>query len=369
MKKIFLLAFLPIFVFTTCKSPNVVNSTLQQDITTQHKNYDIRIMTYNVENLFDTKDDPEKEDGEFLPWGIKKWTYDRYLTKLKRIFKVISNISEWEYPGIIALTEIENGDVLEDLIHLTPLVESDYGIIHEESPDARGIDVAFLYRHSVFRPITHEKLPVTLSDDPHFKTRDILYIQGLINKNDTLHFFVTHFPSRLGGEAYSESKRVRAATVIRHKVDSILNINSMAKIIITGDFNDEPSNKSVEEALRGKSSLENARQGDLFNMMYEMHSKGYGTYKYQSQWNMLDQYIISPGLLDKTSNVYTNADGARIFQPDWLSVNDDAYPGLKPNRTYSGPNYIGGYSDHYPVYMDLYFKKDKKEEANKILGN
>ena len=359
MKKIFILFLLSGVFFAACKSTNIIHTSPKQDISTQQKSYDLRIMTYNVENLFDTKDDPDKQDEQFLPWGINKWTYERYLTKLRRIFKVISNVSEWEYPEIIALTEIENRIVLEDLIQLTPLVESDYGIIHEESPDARGIDVAFLYRHSAFRPLTHEKLPVSMPQDPNFKTRDILYVQGLISKDDTLHFFVTHFPSRLGGEAYSEPKRIKAATVIRAKVDSILGVNPEAKIIVTGDFNDEPSNKSIHEVLRGQASLENAQPGDLFNMMYDAHNKGYGTYKFQSQWNMLDQYIISPALLNNRSSVYTTTESGKIFQPDWLSINDDAYPGLKPNRTYSGPNYIGGYSDHYPIFMDLYFNKQK----------
>lgn len=357
MKKIFFLSIVSVFLFAACKSPNVTTTSDTSSLSTSQKNYDLRIVTYNVENLFDTKDDPDKIDDDFLPWGMYKWNQERYQTKLKRIFKVLSNVSEWEYPGIIALTEVENRTVLEDLINATPFAESDYGIIHEESPDARGIDVAMLYRRSIFRPISHEAIPVKMPNDPGFKTRDILYVQGLVHHSDTLHFFVAHFPSRRGGEAESEPKRILAASVLRAKCDSILSHQPQAKIIITGDFNDDPANASMSETLRGKATLEGAQPGDFFNMMYDAYKKGYGTYKFQSSWNMLDQYVISPALLNPENSIYTTEHSAYIFQPDWLSVKDDAHPGMKPNRTYSGPNYLGGYSDHYPIYMDIFFRK------------
>ena len=348
---------LPIFIFAACESSNIATISTPTSSTPEVKSYDFRVMTYNVENLFDTYDDTLKNDQDFLPWGMNKWNQERYQTKLKRTFKVIANISEWDYPGLIALTEIENQTVLEDLINATPLMEADYGIIHEESPDARGIDVALLFRKSLFKPISHEAIKVSMADDPSFKTRDILYAQGIIHESDTLHFFVAHFPSRRGGEATSEPKRILAASVLRNKCDSILAHQPEAKIIITGDFNDDPANASMSETLRGRDLEENMKEGDFFNMMYDAYKKGYGTYKYQSSWNMLDQYVISSSLLNSSKNVYTTSQSAHIFQPDWLSIKDDAYPGNKPFRTYSGPNYIGGYSDHYPVYMDIYFKK------------
>ncbi len=357
MKNYCLYFFIVVFIFPSCKSSFITADNPMSAVTTEKTSYHMRLVTYNVENLFDTKHDEGKRDHDFLPWGINKWTQERYQTKLKRIFKVIANISEWEYPAIIALTEIENRAVLEDLIQATPLVESDYSIIHEESPDARGIDVAFLYRRSMFRPISHEALPVEMPNDPSFKTRDILYVKGLVNKQDTLHYFVLHFPSRLGGEAESEPKRIHAASVLRAKADSILNHEPHAKIIITGDFNDDPTNASAYEVLRGKESVENAESGDFFNLMYDAYMKGYGSYKYQSVWNMLDQFIVSLTLLDNQNKVYTTTTSAHIFQPEWLSVQDDRFPGMKPFRTYSGPNYLGGYSDHYPVYMDIYFNE------------
>lgn len=356
MKNLILLFIISIVVGSACKTPQS-SSTSVVETNASIPTYDMRIVTYNVENLFDTKDDPNKIDDDFLPWGMYKWTSERYQTKLKRIFKVLSNISQWEYPGLIALTEIENRSVLEDLLHATPFSESDYGIVHEESPDARGIDVALLFRRSMFRPISHEKLEVKMVNDSTFKTRDILYVKGIVHRQDTLHFFVAHFPSRRGGEAESEPKRVLAASVLRAKCDSILNQQPQANIIITGDFNDDPSNKSMYEVLRGKASLEEMKDGDFYNMMYPLYKKGYGSYKFQTAWNMLDQYVISPALLDNSNGVYTTTQSAQIFQPEWLSTNDDANPGQKPFRTYSGPNYLGGYSDHYPIFMDLYFKK------------
>lgn len=357
MKKLIFISIAVFCCLSSCKSPQTATSNHSVVKDMSSAKYDLRIVTYNVENLFDTKDDPNKIDDDFLPWGMYKWNQDRYNIKLKRIFKVLSNVSEWEYPGIIALTEVENRSVLEDLINATPFSESDYGIIHEESPDARGIDVALLFRRSLFRPISHENMLVSNKNDSTFKTRDILYVQGIVNKEDTLHFFVAHFPSRRGGEAESEPKRVLAASILRAKCDSILIHQPLAKIIITGDFNDDPSNTSMQQTIRGKASLEEMQEGDFYNMMFPMYKKGYGTYKFQSSWNMLDQFIISPALLDNESEVYSTIHSVSIFQPDWLSVNDDANPGMKPSRTYSGPNYLGGYSDHYPIYMDLYFKK------------
>lgn len=355
MKRSVLYLFISISAFLSCKTTFISSDYPTEAKSTAKESYDMRIVTYNVENLFDTKHDEGKRDHDFLPWGMNNWTQERYQTKLKKIFKVLANISEWEYPAIISLTEIENRAVLEDLISATPLSESDYAILHEESPDVRGIDVAILYKESMFQPISHEAILVNFPGQKNFKTRDILYTKGVVNKKDTLHFFVTHFPSRLGGEAESEPKRLRAATILRNKADSILIQEPNANIIITGDFNDDPTNASVYSVLRGKETLENAEPGDFFNMMYASYMKGYGSYKYQSTWNMLDQFIVSPSLLDKNNGIYTTTTSAYIFQPDWLSINDDRHPGLKPLRTYSGPNYIGGYSDHYPVFMDIYF--------------
>lgn len=342
----------------SCSSPgNVSNNTSKSSSDNTWSTYDLRFVNYNVENLFDTQDDPNTADEDFLPYGVNRWTQDRYLVKLKNIFKVFANISAWEYPGIITLTEVENRKVLEDLLSGTPLSEADYNIIHEESPDPRGIDVAMLYRPSYFRPLTHEYIHVKFPFDENGRTRDILYVEGLVHQQDTLHIFACHFPSRRGGEATSEPRRLYVAGLVRHKVDSLLAVDPDKRIIITGDFNDEPSNASMQDVIRGKSDYTKLQPGDLYNMMFPLHKAGYGSYKFQTSWNMLDQFIVSPALLDTNQNVFTRPDAAVIFKPEWLELTDDANPGTKPFRTYSGPNYLGGYSDHFPTYVDLFFKK------------
>jgi endonuclease/exonuclease/phosphatase family metal-dependent hydrolase len=358
-RNLFVLLIAGFLIWTACQTPSPSMGTVvkpKSDVT--WADYDFRIVTYNVENLFDLVDDPKTADDDFLPWGINRWNREKYETKIKRIFKVIANISSWEYPAVITLTEIENRTVLEDLIASTPLSESDYSIIHEESPDPRGIDVAMLYRRSFFRPIKHEALRISFPTDPYGRTRDVLYVEGLVHQEDTLHFYICHFPSRRGGEAISEPKRIHVASVVRNHIDSILQVKPNAQIIVTGDFNDEPANSSMEVTLRAKDKPENMAYGDLYNMMFPMYKKGYGTYKFQTSWNMLDQFAISAALLDSTSAVYTKPSAVAIYQPEWLEVSDDLNPGTKPFRTYSGPNYLGGYSDHFPVYMDLYFRRE-----------
>lgn len=362
MKKsffLFLLLATGIMAIQACKSTSSTAGAKSGKVSSfTWSNYDFRIVTYNVENLFDLKDNPNTADEDFLPWGMNKWNSERYQTKLKQIYKVLSNISSWEYPAVVALTEIENREVLEDLLSATPLRESDYNIIHEESPDPRGIDVAFMYRQSFFRPIKHEVLRINFPNDPNSRTRDVLYVEGMVHQGDTLHFYICHFPSRRGGEAISEPKRIFVASVVRNHIDSILNLKPAAQIIVTGDFNDEPANRSMQETLRAKESPELMRTGDLYNMMFPMYKKGYGTYKFQASWNMLDQFAISASLLDSTSTVFTRPSAVAIYQPEWLEMKDDLNPGTKPFRTYSGPSYLGGYSDHFPIYMDLYFRRE-----------
>lgn len=318
---------------------------------------DIRFVFYNVENLFDTFDDTLKHDEEFLPWGMKGWKTERYEDKLKKIFKVLVNTGGWELPEIIGLCEIENRFVLEELIRKTPLSREKYGIVHEDSPDARGIDLGFIYRKDAFLPLKHQAISINFPFD-EYKTRDILHVEGLVNKrSDTLHIFLCHFPSRRGGQVASEPKRTYVAGQLRSRVDSILGIQPNAQIIITGDFNDEPTNKSIYEVLRAKENWPLANKGDLFNYMHAYKVKeGKGTYKYKGYWNMLDQFIVSEGLLDGKNGVYLKSNSAQIYKRPWLLQEDAENPGDKPFRTYGGAQYLGGYSDHFPIYLDLFFK-------------
>ena len=347
----FLLILAGAFTFT------LPNHLVAEDYTRQAQRGDIRFVSYNVENLFDMFDDPEKADDEFLPWGFRGWNKDRYNKKLKDIYKVLVNMGGWELPEIIGLIEVENRLVLEELISRTPLSMHGYAIIHHDSPDARGIDVAIIYRKEHFIPLYDEAIPVRFPFDTMARTRDILYVSGIVNKKDTLHILLCHYPSRRGGQATSEPRRVFVSTLVRAKVDSILAINPAANIIVAGDLNDEPANRSVYEVLRAKGKMADMQAGDLYNYMYPMKEKGLGTYKFQGFWNMLDHIIVSSGLLDKSSGLYSLPHSAHIFRPDWLTVPDDASPGVKPFYTFTGAVYTGGYSDHFPVYLDLYFGK------------
>lgn len=356
--------FIGVLVFLYgCKTPQTATTavTAPEDNVLEENNIrgDLRFVNYNVENLYDTYNDTLKDDEEFLPWGMKAWTNDRYNQKLKNIYKVLVNVGGWEMPDIITMQEIENRRVLEDLIERTPMSQYKYGIVHEDSPDARGVDVGFLYRRDKFTPLQHSTIRITFPFDTASKTRDVLMVKGLINKmRDTMTVFVCHFPSRRGGEVASEPRRVYVAEQVRIKIDSILTRDPMAKVIVVGDFNDEPDNKSVYEVLRGKGDLENLQPGDMYNFMYNMKMKqGLGSYKFQEFWNLIDHFTVSQGFFSSTSMSYLKPESAHIYNKDWLVMQDDQAPGVKPFRTYNGPQYTGGYSDHLPVYLDIYFRK------------
>ncbi len=319
-----------------------------------------RICFYNVENLFDIEDDTTINDDEFLPNGVKGWHYGRYQQKLTNIYKTMSALGGWGGPPeIIGFCEIENRKVLKDLISRTPLNKYNYDIVHENSQDARGIDVGLIYNKKSFQYISHEKLKVVFPFDTSSKTRDILYVQGSVLGKDTIHIFVNHWPSRRGGQAASEPRRLIAAQVVRDKVNEIYKKQTDANIIIMGDFNDESEDKSMVEILKAKHKKEELENKDLYNYMHDI-SKNWkiGSHKYQGHWGTLDQIIISPNLLSKqkSERLHSSEDGAQIFAPRFLLEIDKRYMGLQPFRTYSGPRYINGFSDHLPVYLDLIYK-------------
>jgi endonuclease/exonuclease/phosphatase family metal-dependent hydrolase len=309
----------------------------------------LRIASYNVENLFDTKHDTLKNDRDFTPEGSYHWTYFKYKKKLADIGKTIVALGEWEMPALVGLCEIENEAVLWDLTRHSPLENAGYFIVHRESPDARGVDVALLYRKDKFKLLRKEFLTMK------FKTREILYATGIVPSGDTLHVFVCHFPSRLGGELESEVKRVQAATVLRGKVDSIYNNVRNPRIVIMGDFNDMPDNRSIVETLKAQQPTPPFEAQNLYNLAYPLYDKGLGTYKYSDEWNMLDQIIVSGALLQSQSKFYTQPTKMQIFSPDFLRETDKSKSGFKPFRTFLGQRYIGGVSDHFPVYVDFYY--------------
>ena len=322
---------------------------------TQGKDY-LRLMFYNVENLFDTVDDPNTNDNEFTPDGSMHWTPYRYTEKRNNIFRVISHVGEWDPPALVGVCEIENLGVLSDLIKNTPLAKYPYRIIHKDSPDQRGIDVALLYRGDYLKCTGQQFIRVRFSDNRK-RTRDILYATLSTTKSDTLHVFVNHWPSRSGGQRQSEPGRILAASLLRNKVDSIFTRNPLAKIVITGDLNDNPSDKSLTNGLRALNDTTFAKPSALFNLSAYKTRESTGTIKYQGKWSVFDQMIVSGGLLRGTPR--TDVGRCHIFRADYLFEPDSRYQGVKLFRTYVGPRYNKGFSDHLPVYLDIHLTSKK----------
>ena len=313
-----------------------------------------RFMFYNVENLFDTLDNPGTRDEEFMPDQDKEWNTDKYYDKLNKIAKVVTDLGEGEYPVVIGLCEIENRSVLEGLTLATSLKDAGYQIIHKESPDYRGIDVALLVRPDIFKLLNYKTWSVWFPFDPDRSTREVLYACGELPGKDTIHIFTNHWPSRYGGEVESRPKRIFVAELVRSKVDSLLAMDPDANIIITGDFNDEPTDLSIVSGLSAYSSFDDPQNDRLYNVShYLQKSINTASYKYKGSWNMLDQFIISGSLLDTTGDIYSSQWDVHLFEKDYLLQKDDTYLGSKPYRTYLGDYFNGGYSDHLPVYLDI----------------
>jgi len=301
------------------------------------------IVFYNVENLFDTIDDPAINDGEFLPGSDKQWNTERYHKKLEDIARALGEINAEELPEVIGLCEVENRGVLEDLIATEPLTAGNYQIVHTDSPDKRGIDVALLFRKKEFKVVSHEVIGV----DPGFETRDILHVNGKLGK-DEFHLFVNHWPSRSGGAEQSEPNRLVAARVLKKQVDELLTENAEAKIIIIGDMNDEPDNKSLAEIVQAMAPNTKA---NLYNLMIPLDEQNLGSYHYRGEWNMIDNLIVSETVLRGKGFMVTDQLG-QVYHETWMEYRNRNGT-MSPNRTYGGSNYYGGVSDHFPVFMML----------------
>lgn len=305
----------------------------------------IRLMFYNVENAFDTRDDPATEDNEFLPDGVRRWTNGRYENKLNNIYKAIIAAGEGEPPEIIGFCEIENSGILQDLISKTYLSKYEYGIIHEDSHDRRGIDVCMLYRKDIFKLSTYDYwMPESLNPE-EFSSRSVLYAK-LSYGSDTIHIILNHWPSRRGGVLSGEPMRRLMAAMVRNKVDSISHQVNIAKIIIAGDFNSIPA-ESEMKMLAGSDS-------GLVNLSAVPSERGEGTYRYQGIWELFDQVIVSDDLLNCNEGLSTEQEDMHIFKPGFLLTEDPVYPGSSPFPTYKGYRYSGGFSDHLPVLLFLH---------------
>ncbi len=308
------------------------------------------VVFYNVENLFDTINNPNKFDEEFTPDSHREWNTERYFKKLDDLSKVIYSIDSINLPVLVGVSEVENDIVLNDLVSQELLRKANYQIVWEEGDDFRGIDCALLFNPAVFTLNFYKYIPVLCPVEPEFVTRDILYVEGNMH-NELFHIFVMHWPSRRGGADVSEPKRVLAASVLRRKIDEVFNEFENPNIIIMGDMNDEPSNMSLSDVLMALPNTMTPENDDLVNLMYADYKKGKGTYNFRGEWDMIDNIIVSGYLINKTEGLKSTLNNAYVFhQPFMEYVNDRGE--MSPNRTY-GRTYFGGISDHFPVYMIL----------------
>lgn len=313
-----------------------------------------RVMFYNVENLFDCRHDTLKNDYEFLPNSMRAWHYGKYKQKITNISKVITAVGEWNPPALVGLCEVENDSVLTNLVRYSPLKKFGYRYIITHSCDERGIDVALLYQRGSFRLIEHDSIRIIFPDKHQRATRDILHVAGQVINGDTLDVFVCHMPSRTGGEKESEPSRILAASFLKHYSDSLFLVRIHPNILIMGDFNDYPHNKSISEVLGAKAPSTKSDDRKLYNLLAEREkNKTFGSYKYQGEWNILDQLIVSGFLLNNKEGLFTSEKQAGICNQPFLLEEDEKYSGVKPFRTYYGMKYQGGYSDHLPVFLDF----------------
>lgn len=307
-----------------------------------------RVAFYNLENLYDTINDLDVQDEEFTPAGKNHWTSERYKTKLNQMAKVISSIT----PDFIGLAEIENKGVLQDLISNSQLISFGYEIVHVNSPDVRGIDVAFLYRKNKFTVTGFHAIKISLADDTAFLTRDILQIEGVLPNKDSVCFFINHWPSRRGGTEQSEAKRLAAASTLRTALNQFTMKHPNSNVVCMGDLNDNPNDKSVSSILKADTVASNSTN-DLFNPMLILYSRLHiGSLYYKGNQDLFDQIIISDRLVEKNGGKEKLISNTSIYKPDWL-FKINKYKENAPWRTFEGADYSGGYSDHCPVLINI----------------
>lgn len=317
-----------------------------QGFSQQKAGNNFKIVFYNVENLFDTIDDPRKEDNDFLPTSKVSWNSVRYHQKLLHTASVIKAIDSVTLPAVVGLAEIENATALQDLIMSAPLRSAEYQVVLEEGLDPRGIDVALVYRPGIMKYAGHRSFPSATS----FKTRSVLYVKLANVRKDTFHIIVNHWKSRSGGATQTEPKRIENAKIIRHLTDSLFAMNPQTHLVVMGDFNDEPTDTSVADVLGAKAPEGKLSAKSLYNLMSPLHKNGEGTLYYKD-WDLFDQIIVSGNLLLRKVNKgpVILRPYAYIFKPDWILYKNKNGV-MAPNRTASRNAYFGGYSDHLPVY-------------------
>lgn len=319
----------------------------------QQKQDALFVAFWNVENLFDVEDDPITDDAEWNTGGVKDWSAERVDKKMYNLARVIRSMNEYEGPDLFGLCEVEHQYLLDSLINKY-LSDKNYKTAYLESPDARGIDNGIIYNSDILKVLSVKGYETQFNDGSD--TRLVLHGTFLFNSHDTLHFFVNHWPSRRGGEEESQPRRIKVATTLRTVIDSLYKVNAQSKLIIAGDFNDEPTNVSILDYLKAspficdKADTENLPENigtDLFNLSYKAYADGIGSFFYQADFNMIDQIIVSKNIIMGNKLNYI-CNSYEVFKPDMMITRTGKFQGA-PFPTYGGSRYLGGYSDHFPV--------------------
>src|SRR5690606_10502367 len=327
-----------------------------QTVATAQKNYQITAVAfYNLENLFDADDDHNnKGDDEFTPNGPMRYTEEIYKKKLLNLSRVLSELATDKIPdgpALVGVSEVENERVLRDLLQQPALKERGWRIVHFESNDYRGIDVAMLYNPKYFKVLSANSVSVDISKDgKRESTRDMLHVTGILS-GDTVSVFVNHWPSRRGGEAASAWKRIKAATVCKDIIDSVRKQNPRYKAIVMGDLNDDPINVSVVKGLNAQENKAKLKPDNMYNPWMTFYKKGIGTLGYGDSWNLFDQILLTPTFLNKNVGCWQFYK-AEIFSPQYLKSQFGRFKGY-PHRSFSNGQWIDGYSDHFPTIVYL----------------
>ena len=321
------------------------------DCSSQEKklNEECTFMFYNTENFFDSKDDSLTQDDEFTTEAGRRWNFGRVQSKANRLSKVILAAGKWNTPIVVGLCEIENREVLDILVKRTLLSKYGYKIIHKDSPDDRGSDVALIYRPELFKPFDYKAIPVTDPLNPEFRTRDILLVNGILNNCDTIHIFVNHWPSRYGGMMETMRYRGLAASILKKTIQEVFAKYPKAKVICMGDFNDGPEDDSMSKVLKALKNDNPDTKGDMINLSFEWITRPVQTIKNLYSWQVFDQWIVSDYFIESKGCLQFIK--AEIFDTGFLLEPDKKYGGLKPKRTYIGFKYQDGFSDHLPVLL------------------
>ena len=316
-----------------------------------------KVVFYNLENLFDTINDPNKNDEEYLPEGARKWTTYRYNQKQENMSRVLFDIAaeDRNFPAVIGVSEIENRLVLEDLLATPKLAKTNYRIVHYDSPDRRGVDCAFFYRPDQFKLEGSEAHKISFPGKPNFLTRDLVAMWGKI-EGEPFYFIVSHWPSRLGGKERSQYSRDFVAEKCKKICDSVRTANPATKVVIMGDFNDDATDASVTDVLGAKGNIKKLEKNDMFNPFYAMLKAGYGTLAYRDSWNLFDNIVVSENLATASTGSLKvqKKEGAKfygnIFIRPYMVQQEGQYKNY-PLRSFVGSNFQNGYSDHFPVYI------------------